>query len=69
MLSLRGVWTIRLRGPEGKGGGAGEVMRVASLLFWLDLCYRWERFLLRVIEHIKECWWNSLENGGGVGEG
>ncbi|GAA6089534.1 uncharacterized [Tachysurus ichikawai] len=24
MLSLRGVWTIRLRGPEGKGGGAGE---------------------------------------------
>lgn len=32
-LSLRGVWTIRLQGPEGKGGGAGEVMRIASLLF------------------------------------
>lgn len=39
-LSLRGVWTIRLQGPEGKGGGAGEVMRIASLLFWLDRRYR-----------------------------
>lgn len=65
MLSLRGVWTIRLQGPEGKEGGAGEVMRIASLLFWLDRCYRWERFLLSVIEHIKECWWNRLEDGGG----
>lgn len=53
-LSLRGVWTIRLQGPEGKGGGAGEVMRIASLLFWLDRRYRWERFLLSIIEHIME---------------
>lgn len=50
---------MRLQGPEGKRGGAGEVMRIASLLFWLDRRYRWERFLLSIIEHIKECWWNS----------
>lgn len=68
MLSLRGVWTIRpLRGPEAKVGGAGEVMRIASLLFWLDRHYRWESFLFSIIEHVKERFagWGA----GGAGEG